>query len=139
MKATKARTAKVENVTVEVPLMESYVWDAVADTPEQAANLRARSELMRQIAVIVKDSGWTQLDAAAAPGAARRGSAPAGQRFRDHAFCRVRVSYCKQLSNNGHAFDALQRETGFSTNDVESDCSEAACHVLTRTAITCPS
>jgi predicted XRE-type DNA-binding protein len=28
---------------------ESYasVWDAIADTPEQAANLRARAELMR--------------------------------------------------------------------------------------------
>lgn len=41
------------------------VWDALADTPEQAANLRARSELMRQIAQVVKDSGWTQVDAAA--------------------------------------------------------------------------
>ena len=46
---------------------ESYasVWDAIADTPEQAANLRARAELMRQIAVIVKESGWTQAEAAA--------------------------------------------------------------------------
>ena len=40
------------------------VWDAIADTREQAANLRARSELMRQIAAIVKASGWTQLEAA---------------------------------------------------------------------------
>ena len=40
------------------------VWDALADTPEQAANLRARAELMRQIADVVKDSGWTQVDAA---------------------------------------------------------------------------
>jgi len=46
--------------------VESYasVWDALADTPEQAANLRARAELMRQIAIIVQDSGWTQKDAA---------------------------------------------------------------------------
>jgi predicted XRE-type DNA-binding protein len=45
---------------------ESYtsVWDAIADTPEQAANLRARSELMQQIAAIVKESGWTQAEAA---------------------------------------------------------------------------
>jgi predicted XRE-type DNA-binding protein len=45
---------------------ESYasVWDALADTPEQAANLRARSELMQQIAAIVVESGWTQADAA---------------------------------------------------------------------------
>ena len=40
------------------------VWDAIVDTQEQAANLRARSELMRKIAAIVKDSGWTQSEAA---------------------------------------------------------------------------
>lgn len=40
------------------------VWDAIADTPEQAANLRARSELMQQIAKIVKDNNWKQADAA---------------------------------------------------------------------------
>ncbi len=42
----------------------SSVWDAIADTPEQAANLRARAELMRKIAAIVKASGWTQVEAA---------------------------------------------------------------------------
>jgi predicted XRE-type DNA-binding protein len=41
------------------------VWDAIADTPEQAANLRARAELMQKIAAIVKESGWTQANAAA--------------------------------------------------------------------------
>lgn len=40
------------------------VWDALADTPEQAANLRARAELMQQIAGIIKNSGWTQTEAA---------------------------------------------------------------------------
>ncbi|VTU17817.1 hypothetical protein E5CHR_02193 [Variovorax sp. PBL-E5] len=40
------------------------VWDAIADTPEQAANLRARAELMQKIAAIVKESGWTQTQAA---------------------------------------------------------------------------
>ena len=40
------------------------VWDAIADTPGQAANLRARAELMRQIAALVKKQGWTQTDAA---------------------------------------------------------------------------
>ena len=46
---------------------ETYasVWDALADTPEQAANLRARAELMQQIAAIVKESKWTQVEAAA--------------------------------------------------------------------------
>jgi predicted XRE-type DNA-binding protein len=35
---------------------ESYasVWDAIADTPEQAANLRARAELMQKIAERLK-------------------------------------------------------------------------------------
>jgi predicted XRE-type DNA-binding protein len=40
------------------------VWDALADTPEQAANLRARTELMQKIAAIVKANGWTQVEAA---------------------------------------------------------------------------
>ncbi|MCD6672299.1 MAG: XRE family transcriptional regulator [Burkholderiaceae bacterium] len=40
------------------------VWDAVADTPEQAANLRARAELMRQIAAIIAATDWTQAEAA---------------------------------------------------------------------------
>ena len=40
------------------------VWDAIADTPEQAANLRARAELMQKIAAIVKENGWTQAQAA---------------------------------------------------------------------------
>lgn len=40
------------------------VWDALADTPEQAANLRARAELMQQIAAIVKKNRWTQTKAA---------------------------------------------------------------------------
>jgi predicted XRE-type DNA-binding protein len=46
--------------------VKSYdsVWDALADSPEQAANLRARAELMQQIAAIVKKRGWTQAEAA---------------------------------------------------------------------------
>ena len=46
--------------------VETYasVWDALADTPEQAANLRARAELMQQIAAVVKDKEWTQAEAA---------------------------------------------------------------------------
>lgn len=41
------------------------VWDAIADTPEEAANLRLRAELMQKIEAIVKESGWTQVEAAA--------------------------------------------------------------------------
>jgi predicted XRE-type DNA-binding protein len=40
------------------------VWDALADTPEEAANLRARAELMRQIADIIESNGWKQAEAA---------------------------------------------------------------------------
>jgi predicted XRE-type DNA-binding protein len=40
------------------------VWDAVADTPEEAANLSMRSDLMMQIDLIVKENGWTQKEAA---------------------------------------------------------------------------
>lgn len=40
------------------------VWDAIAATPEQAANMRTRSELMQQIAAIVSEKKWTQVEAA---------------------------------------------------------------------------
>ena len=45
---------------------DSYasVWDALADTTEQAANLRARADLMRQITEIIQDNGWKQVEAA---------------------------------------------------------------------------
>jgi predicted XRE-type DNA-binding protein len=45
---------------------ESYasVWDAIADTPEQAANLRARAELMRKIEAHLRKHDWTQAEAA---------------------------------------------------------------------------
>ncbi len=42
----------------------SSVWDAIADTPEQAANLQARAELMRQIAAIIEANKWKQAKAA---------------------------------------------------------------------------
>lgn len=51
-------------MTTEVETYAS-VWDAIADTPEQAANLRARADLMRQIAAIVEENGWKQAEAAA--------------------------------------------------------------------------
>jgi predicted XRE-type DNA-binding protein len=40
------------------------VWDAIAETPEEAANLTLRSDLMDQIETIIKTSGWTQKEAA---------------------------------------------------------------------------
>jgi predicted XRE-type DNA-binding protein len=50
----------------EMTRTENYtsVWGAIADTPGQAANLRARAELMQQIAAFVKRRAWTQAEAA---------------------------------------------------------------------------
>lgn len=48
------------------PKAERYasVWDAIADTPEEAANLRVRAELMEKITAIIDENGWTQAEAA---------------------------------------------------------------------------
>ncbi len=45
---------------------ESYasVWDAIADTPEEAANLGARAELMQMIAARLRQQSWTQAESA---------------------------------------------------------------------------
>jgi predicted XRE-type DNA-binding protein len=40
------------------------VWDAIEDTPQQAASMRARSELMMALQGWVKISGNTQAEAA---------------------------------------------------------------------------
>lgn len=46
--------------------VESYqsVWDALADTPEEAMNLRVRAELMHRITDLIQENGWTQAEAA---------------------------------------------------------------------------
>ena len=46
------------------PKTHASVWDAIADTPEEAANLRARAELMQKIAALLKQREWTQAEAA---------------------------------------------------------------------------
>ena len=40
------------------------VWDAIADTPEEAANLRVRSELMDKISAVISKKKWSQAEAA---------------------------------------------------------------------------
>ena len=40
------------------------VFDALADTPQEAANLRARAELAQALAAVVQARGWTQAEAA---------------------------------------------------------------------------
>jgi predicted XRE-type DNA-binding protein len=42
----------------------SDAFDAVADTPEEAANLRARADLMEALSAMVVAEGWTQTEAA---------------------------------------------------------------------------
>ncbi|MDD5177088.1 MAG: XRE family transcriptional regulator [Sterolibacterium sp.] len=41
------------------------VWDAIEDTPQQAASMRARSALMMELEDIIKQRGMTQAEAAA--------------------------------------------------------------------------
>jgi predicted XRE-type DNA-binding protein len=40
------------------------VWDAIANTAEEGANLRVRSDLMSKLAAIIEKYGWTQTQAA---------------------------------------------------------------------------
>jgi predicted XRE-type DNA-binding protein len=40
------------------------VFDALADTPAEAANLRARADLAGALAELVRTQGWTQSEAA---------------------------------------------------------------------------
>jgi predicted XRE-type DNA-binding protein len=41
------------------------VWDAIEDTPQQAASMKARSALMMELSATIQESGMTQSDAAA--------------------------------------------------------------------------
>jgi predicted XRE-type DNA-binding protein len=40
------------------------VWDAIADTPEEAANLRARADLILAVGTRLAGFGWSQTTAA---------------------------------------------------------------------------
>ena len=40
------------------------VWDAIEDTPQLAASMRARSELIIELTELIKKRGMTQTDAA---------------------------------------------------------------------------
>jgi predicted XRE-type DNA-binding protein len=40
------------------------VWDALADTPAEAANLKVRADLMQQIRELISGQDWTQEQAA---------------------------------------------------------------------------
>jgi predicted XRE-type DNA-binding protein len=40
------------------------VWDAIEDTPQQAASMRARSHLMIELTELIRREGWTHKAAA---------------------------------------------------------------------------
>ena len=40
------------------------VWDALADSPEEAANLTMRSAFMMRIQAVIEQNDWTQKEAA---------------------------------------------------------------------------
>jgi predicted XRE-type DNA-binding protein len=57
------KTVKSAAVSHKEGRFES-VWDALADTHEEAANLRLRSELMDKITALIEANGWNQTEAA---------------------------------------------------------------------------
>lgn len=55
----------------EMSLSESHqdqayasVWEALSDTPAEAANLRVWSELMQQLAALIQERSWTRAEVA---------------------------------------------------------------------------
>lgn len=47
------------------PTVFGSVWDALEATPELAAHMQLRSDLMIQLSERIKNQGWTQAEAAA--------------------------------------------------------------------------
>ena len=47
-------------------MVKSYnsVWDSIMDTPQEALNMKLRSELMMQISQTIEINAWTQKKAA---------------------------------------------------------------------------
>jgi predicted XRE-type DNA-binding protein len=63
-----AGAARGDNTTAKV----SNVWDALANTPAQAAKLALRSELLRDLQALISASKWTQAQAAKRCGLSQR-------------------------------------------------------------------
>jgi predicted XRE-type DNA-binding protein len=66
----KAPKAAIQKKATPKPVVANEVqrfasvFDALADTPQEAANMRARAQLSRQINDAIKEKGWTQAAAA---------------------------------------------------------------------------
>lgn len=55
-----AKTPEPKKRSDQAPRVFTNVFDALANTPQEAANMRARAQLARQITAIIKEKGWTQ-------------------------------------------------------------------------------
>lgn len=53
-----------EETTTKVSAPYASVWDAIADTPDEAENLKVRSALMSAIRGKIEEFGWSQRTAA---------------------------------------------------------------------------
>jgi predicted XRE-type DNA-binding protein len=64
--SSQGSIASSRAIKEETLIMEKFdsVWEALGRSPKEAANLQARSSLMRQIEEIVTENGWTQAEAA---------------------------------------------------------------------------
>lgn len=62
----KAKPAQEAHTKIEPAQSQRFanVFDALADTPQESASLRARAQLARQINLVLKEKGWTQAAAA---------------------------------------------------------------------------
>lgn len=63
-KSTPGSKTKTKTKAGKAATRHVSVWDALASNAGEAANLKLRAELMRQIAQLIQDSGWTQTVAA---------------------------------------------------------------------------
>lgn len=61
--SVKAVRTKVKGAALEQQTFAS-VFDAIADTPQEAASMQARAQLARQINAVIRHKRWTQAIAA---------------------------------------------------------------------------
>jgi len=54
----------IEDLDTTISPAYASVWDAIEDTPAEAANMRMRSEVMIALKRRIKEQNWTQAEAA---------------------------------------------------------------------------
>ena len=55
---------RIDDGVMTTPQRFNSIWDAIEDTPQRAAGIRARSELMMEIEGIIRQKKMTQAEAA---------------------------------------------------------------------------